>query len=507
VVSGNPDANVGGFSGYNVNHLYLEDNTIGCFWDVQSSGEPNSAAGIPLTTAQMYNQNTFIDAGWDFAGEVANGGSDDWAMPAGGGYPILWHELPVPPALPTFAGGSGAPGNPYLIGTEAQLNSIGHNPRLMDKHFKLISDLDMQGLKCYMIANRPYLFSGTFDGAGHTISNITLEPVFKMACIGLFGSLKGTEASIQNLTLSEPNVVSDWGWGVGSLTGWNEYGTITNCHALNANVVGLSSVGGLVGANGWYGRILGCSATGVVSESAIMSFMFSAVGGLVGENVYWSEIDNSYAKCDVSGDDCVGGLIGTNVICGIITNCYSKGSVTGTEDYIGGLIGRNLGGTEANYCYSSSVVTGPAGTDSVGGFVGRMGSSGREYYTACFWDNEINPALPGIGNGADPNVIGESTTNMQTKTTFTDADWDFVDIWDICEGMNYPKLNCQIYPMGDFVCPDGVNFFDYSFFAGHWAKDNCGPANDYCQGTDLDGDGDVDFDDLKKLAENWLAGF
>jgi hypothetical protein len=505
--------NVGGFSGYNVNTFPVDDNVLGCFWDVESSSEPNSAAATPLTTAQMYDQNTFINAGWDFVGEVANGSSDDWAMPVGGGYPILWHELPVPPALPTFAGGSGTAVDPYLIETEAQLNSIGHNSRLMDKHFELISDLDMQGLKCYMIANRPYMFSGTFDGAGHTISDIVLEPVLDTSDVGFIGSLKGTGASIQNLTLAEPNIVSTWGWGVGSLTGINENGTITNCHAVNAHIVGLLGVGGLVGVNYSYGRISDCSATGNVSENTFMSVMHGPVGGLVGENSYWAEIANSYAKCNVSGDDCVGGLAGSNFAYAVLTNCYSQGSVTGTEDYIGGFIGKNLSRTEVNYCYSSSVVTGPTGTDSVGGFVGENGTSGREYYTACFWDSEINPGLPGIGNGVDPNVVGESTANMQTETTFTAAGWDFVDetangtddIWDICEGTNYPKLSSQI-PPGDFLCPDGVNFFDFSFFSERWAEDNCAASND-CDGADLDQLGSVDLKDLGIFADNWLAGF
>ena len=512
LVSGNTDANVGGFSGYNVNAFPVGDNVRGCFWDVQSSGEPNSAAGTPQTTAQMYDENTFINAGWDFIGEVTNGGSDDWAMPAGGGYPILWHELGVPPALPTFAGGSGTAGDPYLIGTESQLNSIGHNPRLMDKHFELISDLDMQGLKCYMIANGPYAFSGTFDGADHTISNIVLDPGFRMPPFGLIGRIKGVGASIKNLILAEPNVAADWGFYVGSLVGVNENGNITNCHAVNVNVVGLSSVGGLVGVNYSYGRISDCSATGDVSENTFISTIYSAVGGLVGENSFSAEVDNSYAKCNVYGDDCLGGLVGSHVISAVLTNCYSQSTVTGTVDFIGGLIGRNQGGTEVNYCYSSSVVTGPAGTDSVGGFVGVMGAYGKEYYTACFWDSDINPGLPGIGNWVDPNVVGESTANMQTATTFTNVGWDFVgetvngpnDIWDICEGMNYPKLSSQIPPLGDFGCPDGVNFFDFSFLASRWDEENCGASND-CDGRDLDLLGSVDIKDLRIFAYNWLA--
>jgi hypothetical protein len=506
----NGTSNVGGFSGYNVNQ-YISGNVTGCFWDTISSGMSTSAAGTGLGTPAMQNITTFLNAGWDFAGETDNGGSDVWAMPAGGGYPVLWYELPVPPALPSFAGGSGTVENPYLIATKEQLNSIGHNARLMDKHFRLISDLDFNGVKYYMIAEKPYIFSGTFEGANHTISNILVEPVFKLSSVGLVGTLMGQDASIRNLKLIDPNIVSDLGSGVGSLVGKNLNGTITNCHAVNTHVLGLSTVGGLVGSNYSHGNISDCSATGYVSENTSMPTLLSAVGGLVGENIYWSEIKNSFAKCDVFGNDCVGGLAGSNLIYGELTNCYADGSVTGTSDYIGGLIGRNLSGTHTDYCYSSVVVTGPTGTNAVGGFVGKMGTSGGEFYKSCFWDSEINSALPGIGNGTDPNVIGETTANMQTENTFASKGWDFIgesangteDIWRMCmDGITYPKLACE-FVQGDFLCPDGVDFLDFAFFAGHWLLTNCGLSNN-CNGADFDISGTVNSNDLKIFADQWL---
>jgi len=500
-----PGPNSGGFSGYNEVSWPIEENVVGCFWDVVTSNTPNSAAATGLDTAAMQDIDTYLTAGWDFVGELTNGGSDDWAMPPGGGYPVLWHELAEAPALPAFAGGSGTIGDPYLIATVEQLNSIGHNARLMDKHFKLTADLDLGGLTYYMIAPRPYEFSGTFDGDGHTIGSISLEPIFSMSSWGFIGNLGGTGASVQNLTLTYPNVVSAWGWGVGSLVGISEGGSITNCHAVDANVEGLLSVGGLVGGSIWYGKISGCSATGDVSESLIFGpIIYSPAGGLVGENSFWSEIEESYTNCDVTGDDCVGGLVGTNVVYGALTNCYSSGSVTGTVDHIGGLIGRNYAGTEVDYCYSSCVVTGPNGTGGVGGLIGMMGTSGKEYYTSCFWDSEIDGTLPGIGNGTDPNVIGKTTAQMQMESTFTN--WDFVDIWDICEGTNYPKLTWQVPMTGDFLCPDGVDMADFSFFAAYWGRNDCEPANGYCDGADTDQDGDVDWLDLKNLVDNWLAG-
>ena len=450
-------SHTGGFSGYNVVGFPIGDNVIGCFWDVQSSGEPNSVVATGLTTAQMQDINTFIDAGWDFAGETANGGSDHWAMPGAGGYPVLWHELPVAPPLPPFAGGSGTAAYPYLIGTETQLNSIGHNQRLMDKHFRLINDLDMTGMKFNTIAGRPYEFSGTFDGDNHTVSDILIEPeIFIGGRIGFVVTVKGNNAVMRNLTLVDPNLVSVWGWGVGSLVGMNDGGTITNCHAVNANVVGMSAVGGLVGGNLWYGRISDCSVTGSIAASDVMAMIGASFGGLVGENTFWSDIERSYTNVTVlggNGNGYVGGLVGNNVIYGQITNCYALGSVivSSTEHSTGGLIGKEQGGTEMSHCYSGCTVTAPVGNDSIGGLVGRVGGS-SEQYTACFWDSEINPGLTGIGNETDPcGVTGESTANMQTETTFTDAGWDFLgetangteDIWAVLEGIDYPEFVWQ----------------------------------------------------------------
>ncbi|MHC4705294.1 MAG: hypothetical protein ACYTFQ_32515, partial [Planctomycetota bacterium] len=69
---------------------------------------------------------------------------------------------------------------------------------------------------------------------------------------------------------------------------------------------------------------------------------------------------------------------------------------------------------------------------------------------------------------------------------------------------NYPKLTWQIQA-GDFVCPDGVTVEDFVFFAERWLNEDCGAANDYCQGTDLNFSGTVDADDLAIFLDIWLA--
>ena len=126
---------------------------------------------------------------------------------------------------------------------------------------------------------------------------------------------------------------------------------------------------------------------------------------------------------------------------GRISNCYAIGSVSGSS-IIGGLVGYNDYGTISN-CYAAGGVTGTANT---GGLVG-YDSNGS--YTSCFWDQTVNPSLAGIGNISDPpGVIGESSVNMQKESTFTNMGWDFVNIWDICEGTNWLFRRCRRWCTG-----------------------------------------------------------
>jgi len=76
---------------------------VNCFWDADISGASERGAGTGLTTTNMQYRYTFINAGWDFVGENANGTDYIWIMPIEGGYPILWNEsLPeeVPEVIP-----------------------------------------------------------------------------------------------------------------------------------------------------------------------------------------------------------------------------------------------------------------------------------------------------------------------------------------------------------------------------------------------------------------------
>jgi subtilisin family serine protease len=83
----------------------------------------------------------------------------------------------------------------------------------------------------------------------------------------------------------------------------------------------------------------------------------------------------------------------------------------------------------------------------------------------------------------------------------------------LSEGTDIPglfresDLNSYIlcYPRGDFNKDYLVNFVDFAVLVNRWLETDCDIPY-WCGGADLTGDGNVDWDDLRELADNWLAG-
>jgi hypothetical protein len=66
---------------------------LASFWDIETSGCTTSGGGDGKTAKAMASASMYLAAGWDFAGEKANGTEETWYMPATGDYPRLAWEL------------------------------------------------------------------------------------------------------------------------------------------------------------------------------------------------------------------------------------------------------------------------------------------------------------------------------------------------------------------------------------------------------------------------------
>jgi len=209
MVIGNED--VGGLVG-NQNYSRI----TASFWDMETSSQITSAGGIGITTAKMQNINTFINAGWDFVDEIANGTCDYWQI-SPSDYPRLRYLDGDSPIMPE---GLGTAQEPYLIRDACDLGTVWFKPIA---HYRLEASLDLSGI-IWSMAVVPR-FGGTFDGNGYVISNLQIQGG---SYLGLFGEL-GPEAELLNLGLEAVNVNGDW--YVGGLVGLNVQGSITNCYS------------------------------------------------------------------------------------------------------------------------------------------------------------------------------------------------------------------------------------------------------------------------------------
>lgn len=295
---------VGGLVGTNDGSL------TACFWDTQTSGKSEGVGtGSPdgvtgKTTLDMQTLTTFTDALWAFT--ASDSDPADWWMPENS-YPRLAWEFPYGP-------GSGTAEDPYQIWTPEKMNAIGDNPGHWDQSFELMADLDMSmytGTQYHIIGNGTTPFTGTFEGNGHVIRNLTYETTADVDTVGLFG--KTQSAVIQNLGLENVSISTGGSW-VGSLGGTVIGGTLMSCYATGS--VSGDRIGGLVGYH-YLGTISTCYA--VVSVSGTTT---SYAGGLVGYNDIASSIEECCSAGPVNGGNPIGGLLGYAHSVSNITDCF-----------------------------------------------------------------------------------------------------------------------------------------------------------------------------------------
>ena len=333
-------------------------------------------------------------------------------------------------------GGHGTQTDPYLINDAADLKTLADNVNsgnyYIDTYFLLTSDVNLgvapynTGKGWIPIGYDDYGgFCGIFDGGGHIIKGLYINNAdYENA--GLFGLSAG---DIKNLgvvgaSVTISNNSENTAYYVGGVVGANG-GTIKNCYftgTINCNFISIypHSIGGVVGVNvkvdTYPGMIENCYSTGTISYNGSV-----LAGGVVGASN--GVIKNCYNTGTISGngDTAAGGTAAAGGVAGVsegaITNCYNTGSVSGTGHFVGGVVGL-FSGTISN----------------------------------CFFlqDAGINSTLSGLGylpsnSGATPIT----STQMKTKFTFTDAGWDFNNIWTIAPGKNngYPTFTSTSLPV------------------------------------------------------------
>lgn len=296
----------------------------------------------------------------------------------------------------TQPSGAGTQASPYQIGTADELRWFANqvNSGNTAAWAVLTTNINLGGEAWTpigtSISNR---YTGTFDGAGHTIDGMTIQSTgYYMGFVGYLY----TNGVIQNLTLGENCSVSCDGNYVGGICGYNYGGTITGCTnhgTVNNTGTGDKYTGGICAYNRSGSTVTGCTNTGTVSGSS------KNVGGVCG---------------------CTSGS-------GTVTNSTHTGTVSGTGTYVGGICAYNNRSTVDN-CYWLE------GTcdKGIGGSAGGGTTNAEEKTATEFASGEVAFLLNGsssdspvwyqnLGEGGDPYPVPDSSHGIVYAEQYCDG--------------------------------------------------------------------------------------
>ena len=289
---------------------------------------------------------------------------------------------------PVYMDGLGTAVSPYQISTADQLklfrdivNGAGSQTPNRGACAVLTANIDLNNEQWTPIGpDTDSAYTGTFDGQGHTVRNLSITGDFKRA--GLFGCVK--DGSIRKLTVAgSVSCTVDYGW-CGGIAGYAERETIENCASLcTVSCTGKDArVGGIVG---------------YVPSSSSMTI-----------------IRDCYNIGNITGGSDTGGICGF-YLTGNIFNCYNVGEIIGGE-YIDKIAGYYIN-NPTNCYYLSNTDTDPAAktaADFANGTVLALLKADRDNspWDSCQYVATAKMTLPVFkGQGDEHTHNGDWTSN------------------------------------------------------------------------------------------------
>ena len=254
------------------------------------------------------------------------------------------------------------------------------------------------------LGNGDNVFTGRFDGVGHTITALHIR--WDKHYIGLFGYADG--ARIENLSLKNAHV--EGAVYTGGIVGYADSTMIRNV-SYAGSVVGNQNVGGIAGdVSG--GSIQNAWNAGTVSVRS----QFLA-GGIVGRAMDNAVIQNVCNTGAITGRMYIGGIVGGTGYNCTIQNAWNTGAVTGSE-LVGGIVGGMQNDCIVQNVWNTGTVT---GNQKVGGIVGE--ADGGSIRHAVWKSGSAGQAVGALSNGADVTTDVKVAPEADMKLAATYTDW------------------------------------------------------------------------------------
>ena len=291
-----------------------------------------------------------------------------------------------------------------VISTASELAALGGTALSGD--YRLGANIDMTNVSMTPINS---LRSGTFDGGGFAISNLSIEG---SGNTGLFAELS-SGGVITDLTLENCSVL-------------NDSGSYTGTGMLVGQIVGQS-------------EISRCGVVGGSVQSSASSAVY--VGGLVGYASSPVAISGCYSTAAVtagsSSGSRTGGLIGSTSGASSIDSCYARGAVDGGSGYAGGFAGYLYGSysskVEVSNSYAAATVTASSGKNYAFGYC-----YSNYALSACYYDETLT--VDAKANTED-GVAAASTEVLKASAALLGS--AFQDDPDSSTNDGYPMLKWQ----------------------------------------------------------------
>ena len=300
---------------------------------------------------------------------------------------------------PIFAGGAGTEDDPWQIATAEQLMALsatvndGSAQGYPGQYFALTEDINLAGVEWQPIghmdledmSNYSCMFFGTFDGQGHTISNVTFSSDYPVCGVGVIGMNLG---EVKNLTVENVQIhcTDTYSMAIGGIVGYN-MGAVHDVILTGTNdIAGVNATGGICG--GSTGNTWNCAVDGTTIH-------------VLGDNDF---SDGRIIQCDVA--EC-GGLIIGGSFGGTIDNCTAKGTVIaeGNEPVgMGGIAGCLEMMDSVTNCTADVEIISQQGGHAIGGLCGYSGTHSM---------GDIALATEGVVTTVYPGVIDNCAVTVK----------------------------------------------------------------------------------------------
>ncbi len=351
--------------------------------------------------------------------------------------------------------GEGTIENPYRIETIKDLAEVASEPDTLNSYYVLMNDLDLSleygpDLKSWTPlgsqSGAVKAFNGTFDGKGHTISNLYINS--QSEATGLFAQL-GVDGVITNLNLENVDITSNM-QRTGAVVGYSK-GLISNINVIGGKISGTRKVGGAIGDLYEYGFCYKVyTDLEVVGNADDVGGVLGAVDAPTGSSEYL-EVKNCYSKANVSGTKYAGGIVGY-ARCMLIDSCYAMGKVNGTENCgaLTGLVQHRQDSPLQPVVKNCFVLDTEVTVTTSGGLVfGNKSNSngGVDIKNVYYYNAKLTS--PKVNSNNDITPFFDDTSSSWFKNTeevssfFNDKnkiDMDFLYAWEIKEGALRPTL-------------------------------------------------------------------